>query len=85
MPRPSQSNPYRLRRLSTALIATALKLMLSGAPRMAEAKPSYADFREGDVKHSNADISKARRLLGYEFTHDVSVGISETVDWYLSR
>jgi UDP-N-acetylglucosamine 4-epimerase len=45
--------------------------------------PSYRDFRAGDVRHSLADISKARRMLGYEPTHTVSEGLSEAMEWYL--
>lgn len=45
--------------------------------------PVYRDFRAGDVRHSQADISKARRLLNYAPTHQVEAGIKETVSWYL--
>jgi len=50
-----------------------------------KAKPLYADFRKGDVKHSNADISKAQSVLGYEVTYNVAEGMAKTIDWYLSR
>jgi len=40
-------------------------------------KPKYRDFRPGDVKHSQADISKARQLLGYMPTHTIERGINE--------
>ncbi|MDA9344752.1 NAD-dependent epimerase/dehydratase family protein, partial [Gammaproteobacteria bacterium] len=46
-------------------------------------KLHYREFREGDVKHSQADISKAKKLLGYRPTHRVTAGISETVNWHL--
>ena len=49
------------------------------------AKLNYRDFREGDVKHSQADISKAKKLLGYRPTHRVNAGIVETVNWHLER
>ncbi|HSW22342.1 MAG TPA: SDR family oxidoreductase, partial [Burkholderiaceae bacterium] len=39
------------------------------------AAPTFADFREGDVRHSLADISKVRSLLGYEPSHDVRAGL----------
>jgi len=45
----------------------------------------YADFRRGDVRHSLADIGKARRLLGYVPTHDIRQGISEALPWYMQR
>lgn len=37
------------------------------------------DFRAGDVRHSLANISKARHLLNYAPTHQVKAGIKETV------
>ena len=43
---------------------------------------SFASFREGDVRHSQADISKARRLLGYQPKFDLRQGIKETMPWY---
>ncbi len=42
----------------------------------------YLAPREGDVRYSLADISKARRLLGYEPAVDVEEGLRRTVDWY---
>lgn len=47
-----------------------------------EIKPSYEDPRPGDIKHSYADISKARKMLKYEPKVSFSEGLSETVRWY---
>lgn len=44
--------------------------------------PIYRDFRAGDVKHSQADISKASELLGYMPSHDIKSGLSEAMPWY---
>lgn len=44
--------------------------------------PVYADFRPGDVRHSQADISKARQLLGYEPLNDVVRGLEVSMPWY---
>jgi UDP-N-acetylglucosamine 4-epimerase len=44
--------------------------------------PDFRSFRPGDVRHSQADISKARQLLGYEPTHGVFDGLSEAMVWY---
>lgn len=63
-----------------------LRAML--APRYARLggfKPTYRDFRAGDVRHSLADISKARRLLGYEPTHTIGDGLSQAMGWYLAH
>lgn len=42
----------------------------------------YGAAREGDVRDSLADISKAKRLLGYEPTHFLKDGIREAIEWY---
>lgn len=44
--------------------------------------PLYGPDRAGDIKHSNADISKAKELLGYEPEYDFERGIAETIAWY---
>lgn len=46
--------------------------------------PSYRDFRAGDVRHSQADISKAQRLLGYQPTHTILQGLQAAMPWYLA-
>ncbi|MEE6443584.1 MULTISPECIES: NAD-dependent epimerase/dehydratase family protein [Pseudomonas] len=46
-------------------------------------RPVYRDFRAGDVRHSQADISKAQNLLGYAPRYDVMSGISKAMPWYL--
>lgn len=38
--------------------------------------------RPGDIKHSNADISKARRILGYDPDYDFAKGLNEAIEWY---
>lgn len=46
-------------------------------------RPIYQDFRAGDVRHSQADISKAKKILGYSPTHDISAGIAKAMPWYI--
>ena len=46
-------------------------------------EPVMADFRAGDVRHSLADIDKARRLIGYEPTHRIQEGLNEAMPWYV--
>lgn len=48
-----------------------------------EQDPTYRDFRPGDVRHSQADISKANSLLGYEPQFNISQGINEAMAWYV--
>ena len=44
--------------------------------------PIFGPERHGDIKHSGADISKAKRLLGYEPSYNFEQGISEAIEWY---
>jgi UDP-N-acetylglucosamine 4-epimerase len=53
-------------------------------PHLAGARPVYRDFRAGDVRHSLADISKARTLIGYAPTHRIGDGLAEAMDWYVN-
>ena len=48
----------------------------------ADVRPTYAEPRKGDVRDSQADISKARQLLGYEPKVSFEDGLKRTVDWY---
>ena len=45
-------------------------------------EPNFGPDRKGDIKHSNADISKARRLLGYDPEYDFARGLNEAIEWY---
>ncbi|MDY2720467.1 MAG: SDR family oxidoreductase [Candidatus Faecousia sp.] len=44
--------------------------------------PNFGPDRPGDIKHSNADISKARRLLGYSPDWSFERGIQAAIEWY---
>jgi UDP-N-acetylglucosamine 4-epimerase len=48
-------------------------------------QPRYQDFRPGDVRHSQADIGKAQRLLGYTPTLDLRAGLAAAMPWYLRQ
>ena len=45
-------------------------------------QPIYGPDRPGDIKHSNADISKAKRLLGYDPEWSFARGIEAAIEWY---
>jgi UDP-N-acetylglucosamine 4-epimerase len=45
-------------------------------------RPAYEDFRPGDVRHSVADITRAREGLGYQPTHTLEKGLDEALEWY---
>jgi UDP-N-acetylglucosamine 4-epimerase len=54
-------------------------------PGLSVQPPVFVGFRAGDVRHSLADIGKARSLLGYEPSHDVRAGLGEAVGWYVKN
>jgi nucleoside-diphosphate-sugar epimerase len=60
------------------LLATLKKIFGS------DIEPIYREARRGDVKHSQADISKAEKLLGYRPTVDLEEGLRHTVAWFKS-
>lgn len=45
-------------------------------------EPNFGPDRKGDIKHSNADISKAKELLGYFPEYDFERGLKEAIEWY---
>lgn len=45
-------------------------------------EPHFGPDRAGDIKHSNANISKARELLGYDPDYDFARGLNEAIEWY---
>lgn len=47
-----------------------------------DVEPNFGPERKGDVRDSNADISKARELLGYDPEYDFARGIALAIDWY---
>jgi nucleoside-diphosphate-sugar epimerase len=46
---------------------------------------NYGQFRKGDVRHSLADISRARNLLGYDPEYDVAQGMKESISYYVNH
>ena len=47
-----------------------------------DVEPNFGPDRKGDIKHSNADISKAKKLLGYDPEYDFKKGIELAIEWY---
>ena len=60
-------------------------LLLEQFPHLQNHRPQYVDFREGDVRHSQADISKAGKLLGFAPTHRIDEGLKQAMDWYIAH
>lgn len=70
-------------RTTLNVLFTALKenLAVNGVNYTQQAV--YRDFREGDVRHSQADISKIRNALGYAPQFDIIQGIEKAMPWYV--
>lgn len=64
---------------------TALQTALAAHGVPYTQAPVYRDFRAGDVRHSQADIGKAQRLLGYAPSHDLRAGIAQAMPWYIGQ
>lgn len=62
---------------------TALKDNLSVNGVQYNQEPVYRDFRAGDVRHSQADITKIQTLLGYEPKFNIIQGIEKAMPWYV--
>lgn len=67
------------------LCAFLVKNLGARYPHLRDYKPSYRDFRPGDVRHSLADIGKATRLLGYVPSHRIEAGLEESMAWYVNQ
>ena len=61
------------------------ELLLERFPHLETHRPNYVDFRRGDVRHSQADITKAATLLGYQPTHRIDEGLQQAMDWYVGH
>lgn len=68
-----------LNELFNEIKSQLLKLNLD----LKEVYPNYGDFRDGDVRHSLADIKKANQLLGYSPEFNVKEGLAKAISWYL--
>jgi len=73
--------------IATGIVTTVNQVanMLQEIIGKTRLKPVYTDPRMGDIRHSYADISKARRVLGYDPTVSLRDGLAELVEWYLRQ
>ena len=55
---------------------------IAGLLGKGEVRPFFGPDRPGDIRHSNADISKAKKLLGYDPDWSFEDGMNATIDWY---
>jgi len=68
--------------LNTLFTAIRHALVAEGA-EVKQLTPEYREFRAGDVRHSQADITKARQMLGYDPQYRIEQGIAEAMGWYV--
>lgn len=61
------------------------ELLRERFPHLDAHQPQYVDFRRGDVRHSQADITKAATLLGYQPTHRIGEGLQQAMAWYVQH
>lgn len=54
-------------------------------PHLRDYRPIYRDFRKGDIRHSQADITKAQQLLGYKPADSFVEGLDRALGWYLAN
>ena len=62
-----------------------LKKSLNNNDIVYSKSPVYQDFRAGDVRHSQACITKAEKLLGYEPEYRIEAGIEKAMTWYVEH
>jgi len=65
------------------LYAMMRGLLAERFPHVEAHRPEYVDFSRGDVRHSQADITKAETMLGYAPTHRIEEGLRQAMDWYV--
>jgi UDP-N-acetylglucosamine/UDP-N-acetylgalactosamine 4-epimerase len=67
------------------LFACLREKLVARFPRLKGAQPKYRDFRPGDVRNSQADISRIVGMLGYAPEVDLRAGLEAAMDWYVDR
>lgn len=72
-------------RTSLNQLFNAIKDALNNNKMNINTKPTYRDFRVGDVRHSQADISKAKKILGYQPLFNILQGIHTSMPWYVEK
>lgn len=48
-------------------------------------EPKFGPDRKGDIKHSNADITRAKKMLGYDPDYNFKKGLTEAIEWYIKN
>ena len=61
------------------------KNLINSLPNFIDVKAVYREFRAGDVRHSLASIEKAKKILGYDPSHNLEQGLILSMPWYLAQ
>ena len=67
------------------LFAIICKELSNLDPDLVIKEAKYREFRQGDIRHSNADISKAKKYMDYTASYDLKRGMENTIEYYLSK
>jgi len=68
----------------TELFNSIRNILQNRLPDLQIPDPIYQDFRAGDVRHSRADISKAKKLIGFDPKFKIDEGLDLAMDWYIN-
>ena len=78
-------SPYAVTKAVNELYKMIEDRLIERTEGLKKKEPIYRDYREGDVRHSQANIDKAKKLLGYDPKHLISKGMDEAIDWYINN
>jgi dTDP-D-glucose 4,6-dehydratase len=87
IPATAKARIYRLLKIDQCVVGLdnfATRASSTALSPLKDYKPTYRDFRSGDARHSLADISKAKNLLGYAPTQRIGEGLKEAMDIYVN-
>jgi UDP-N-acetylglucosamine 4-epimerase len=73
------------RTMLNQLFALIKETVVNQVPAAARVEAIHREFRPGDVRHSLANVDKAKDMFGYEATHTIRDGLKETASWYLGK
>lgn len=76
---------FNQRTTLNALFALIKEILITEVSDLETFPPVFQNFRPGDVRHSLADISKAKSLLGYQPTDDIRGGLKKSIRWYVKN
>jgi UDP-N-acetylglucosamine 4-epimerase len=69
----------------TALFDAIRDALAAKRPDIGDREPAFEPFRNGDIRHSRADTTKAAARLGFAPAHDIRSGLDAAVDWYAAN